>query len=351
LKPMTFLMLFLLLFLPGARAAGEEPLVLGYYPAWVKNEFPAGMLDFDVLTHIVHAFAWPDSGGDISVWEDFHYPELIAAVHRAGRKISVAFGGWGQCEGFPPVAADPALRAKFIRNALDFCRTHGYDGIDIDWEFPANPAERENLTLLVTELREAINAAGVPLLLTMAVSAGTWSGDHNDYEKLRDVVDWFNDMTYDFYGTWTDRAGHNAPLYATQESVNTSIVFLTEKMGVPPEKIMMGVPFYGRKFHARRLYGESTGGEGIAYRDIVRIMNEGGWSYHWDDVSRVPYLVNESGTELIFFDDPESIALKCRYAGEKNLRGVMIWALGSDYVDGGQPLLETIGRVMERTGD
>lgn len=337
--------------LPSLNCAAGESVVLGYYPAWVRNTFPASEVNFSILTNIIHAFAWPDSNGNILVWKNFFYPELIDATHKAGRKISVALGGWGQCRGFPPVAADPVKRATFIKNIIAFCEEHGYDGIDLDWEFPANPTERDNLTILVNEIRETTDRRGKPFLLTMAVSAGTWSGDHNDYDALKDKVDWFNDMTYDFYGTWTDHAGHNAPLYATQESVNTSIMYLTKKMGIPSEKVLLGIPFYGRKFNASQLYGASTGGDGIVYRDVVKSVRDGGWIYNWDDVSQAPYLVNDKNTGVIFFDDPKSIAIKCDYVKKQNLRGVMIWSLGSDFMDGSQPLLEAIGQTMGKTGN
>ena len=142
------------------------------------------------------AFAWPEADGSISLWEGFEYPELIDEVHKSGRKILVALGGWGNCEGFPPMSANPEIRARFISNIMEFCAQHGYDGIDLDWEFPANPEERDNLTTLVTDLRTAADKLGKPFLITMAISAGTWSGDHNDYTALKEKVDWFNDMTY-----------------------------------------------------------------------------------------------------------------------------------------------------------
>jgi len=264
--------------------------------------------------------------------------------------VSIAFGGWGQCEGFAPMAADPEIRAKFVKNTMDYCLENGYDGIDLDWEFPANPKERDDLTILIREFREAADKLGKPFLITMAISAGSWSGDHNDYPAIVDDIDWFNNMTYDFYGTWSSNAGHNAPLYASQESVNSSIRNLMRKYKIPAEKIMMGLPFYGRRFRATSLYGPSTGGEGVTYSKIVEIMNEGGWKYNWDDVSMVPYLTDEGGSEFLFYDNPESIAIKCAYAKEMKLPGVMIWAIGGDMIDGRQPLLDAIGENVDVLG-
>ncbi len=343
---MIVLLLFTLILSFSASSMSEE-LVVGYYRAWTREAFPPDKIDFNIVTHVIHAFAWPEADGSISTYENCPDPELVSAAHKAGRKVMIAFGGWGNCEGFPPMSADPAIRAKFVENVMEFCRKNGYDGVDLDWEFPANPEERDNLSVLVADLRKAADALGKPFLITMAISAGSWSGDHNDYEALADNIDWLNDMTYDFYGTWTDRAGHNAPLYASQESVNSSVMMLMRKFKMPPEKIMLGLPFYGRRFKTESLYGPSIGGDGVSYNSIVKLMNEGGWKYNWDDVSMVPYLVNEAETELLTYDTPESIAIKCAYAKDMKLRGMMIWALGGDYIDGSQPLLNAIGAHVD----
>jgi chitinase len=329
-----------------AAFCADKPVVLGYYPAWVKNTFPAEKNDFTILNHVIHAFAWPDSAGNLQFWEGFAYPELVDAAHKGGAKISVALGGWGQCAGFPPMTADPAIRKKFIGNLLEFCRKNGYDGADIDWEFPANPTEKNNLTVFVRELRAAADKLGNPFLITMAISAGTWSGDHNDYAALKQYVDWFNDMTYDFHGSWTPVAGHNAPLYGSQESVDSSISFLVKKMGVPPEKVVLGLPFYGRSFKTAGLFQPGSGGDAVHYKDVVRRIAEGGWKARFDDASMAPYLANADNTMHIFYDDPDSIMRKCRYAKDKKLRGVMIWALGSDLVDNSQLLLNAIGKAI-----
>ena len=119
-------------------------------------------------------------------------------------------------------------------------------------------------------------------------------------------------------------------------------------MEIPPEKILLGLPFYGRQFKTAMLFGPKSGGEGIIYKEIVRKRQEG-WKRMWDDVCMVPYLVNEDKNVMIFYDDPVSIANKCTYARSKKLRGVMIWSIGSDFMDGRQPLLETIGKNWEKT--
>ena len=91
-------------------------------------------------------------------------------------------------------------------NVINFITKHGYDGVDVDWEFPANPEEKASYSLLIRDLRKAGDKLDRQFLLTMAISAGTWSHAQNDYAELRKYVDWYNVMTYDYHGNWTMHA-------------------------------------------------------------------------------------------------------------------------------------------------
>ena len=133
-----------------------DVIVVGYYPNWLKQKLPAEKIKFQNLTHINHVFVWPEADGSISMYEDFIYPQLIEKVHNAGKKIMVTLGGWGQSDGFSTMAANSAARANFIENITNFCLNYGYDGVDIDWEHPANATDRNNMTILVYELRQAL---------------------------------------------------------------------------------------------------------------------------------------------------------------------------------------------------
>ena len=247
------------------------------------------------------------------------------------------------------MAANASTRANFIRNITDFCVEHGYDGVDLDWEFPANVTDRNNLTLLIYELRQAFNDKDSTLLITMAVPAGSWNGQWFDFSTMKNYVNWFGCMTYDFHGSWSDHAGHNSPLYTPSNdhcgSVHDGINYIHVSRGIPKEKILMGIPFYGKSFNATGLYAPHTGTTDYSYTDIVPLIGNG-WTYYWDNVSKVPYIMNSSFTKLITFDDSVSVRLKCEYAREKNLAGVMIWALGHDAIGYNQPLLTTIGKVI-----
>lgn len=323
--------------------------VVGYYPAWMKTTLPADKVRLDILTHLNHAFAWPLADGSITGYSNLDHPELIQATHDAGRKILISLGGFGQSQYFSPMAADAVARANFVKNLVAYVELHEYDGADFDWEFPQTSADRANLTTLVKEVREAFDNENPDWLVTMVAVPTDFNGRWHDYAALADYVNWFNLMAYDFHGSWTNHAGHNAPLYAPPTDFDGSghqgIQYLSINRQILKEQIHLGLPFYGREFNASRLYGPSTGGGEVVYSSIAP-RKSAGWTHHWDEVSKVPYLMNATNTQLVSFDDSLSLSLKCEYAKTNGLAGVMIWALGQDAFADAQPLVEAVGRAI-----
>ena len=330
-------------------AASAQKLCAGYYPAWRNAEYGPEKIPFENLTHVIHAFAWPLADGRIVSYAEIPDPGLVTAVHQAGKKILIALGGWGNCDGFSPMAASSSARSAFVANLVGFMTQNGYDGVDLDWEFPQNQADKTNCVFLVRDIREAFAGIDSSWVITMAVNAGDWVGQWMDYANLIPLVDWFNAMTYDFHGSWTPHAGHNAPLYApatdSDGSVHQGIQYLTVTRRIPKTKVLLGIPFYGKEFAATSLYGPQSGTKDLFFGDAMAKCDSG-WTYHWDAVSRVPFLTDPSGTRLITFDDTASVRLKCEYASDNGLGGVMIWALGEDIFQNRQPLLETIGEEL-----
>jgi chitinase len=285
------------------------------------------------------------------MYQDFLYPELNRQAHWEDKEILVSIGGWGNSYGFSEMAADSVSRMNFKQNIVDFCFDHDYDGVNIDWEYPESVADRNNLTLLVSEIRQAFNEEDSGMIITMAVSAGSWFGQWFDYTALKEYVDYFECMSYDFHGSWTDHSGHNSPLYAPatdpEGSVDTGFNYLHNTRGIPKDQLLIGMPFYGREFNSSQLYGPSSGSENEYGYGEIQPMIGNGWDYFWDDFSKVPYLINSEQTKLISYDDTMSIRLKCEYAIEKDVAGVMIWALGHDLIGNDTPLLETVGKKMK----
>lgn len=337
--------------------AQSQYRVIGYYPMWTRSTLPAGLVKFNFLTHINHAFAWPNTDGSLAFAETSVDTALIGEAHRAGRKVFLSFGGAGtlQTVNLATIAADPARRASFIANVVAHLRAYGYDGADMDWEGPQTRADKANEISLTRELYTAFHAADTSWRISMAVGVTNWSGQWHDFDSLRQYVAWFNAMTYDFHGSWSDHAGHNAPLYAPpgdlDGSVDLGIQYLSQTRNIPAGQLTLGLPFYGHEFQASTLYGPKTEPTvDVLYSEIPGKVS-GNWSYVWDAVSQVPYLLNFAGNRLTTFDDTTSLALKCAYAKAGGLSGVMIWALGQDKVGSGQPLMDAVGKAMTRTTD
>lgn len=330
-------------------ARGAERIV-GYYPSWIRTTLPAAKIRFQDITTIAHAFIWPRSDGSLDMYSDLVYPEMISKAHTAGVKVVISIGGWGQCDGFAPMAATAATRKIFIDNVIAFMKQQGYDGIDLDWEYPTGSAQRNTFTQLVREFRQAFDAAHPAWTISFVVPSGQYSGTTFDYAAVLDAVTWIGCMTYDFHGAWTNHAGHNAPLYApggeAEGSIDDSVLYL-KRLGIPASQLLVGVPFYGRRFSASRLYGPATGGDEITYAKLIPQIKPD-WNYVWDNTAKVPYYQDAAKTIFITFDDTASVRYKCEYVRNNKLGGLIIWALGQDYLGTQQPLLQTIGDRLKR---
>jgi chitinase len=335
--------------------------VVGYYPMWTRSALPVSAVRYASLTHINHAFAWPNPDGSISSSESNVDTALINATHRAGRKILLSFGGAGavQTSNFAVVTADSVRMKIFINNVIARLSAYHYDGIDLDWEGPSSQAERANEVALVRRLREVFQASNSPWLITMAIGASNWSGQWHDYTSLVPLVDWFNAMEYDFHGSWSTLSGHNAPLYTGSTptadpdyySIDLSMQYLTGTRAIPKAKLHLGLAFYGKSFGSSSLYSSYAGETELTYRDILNTVQASNWTYVWDSGSQVPYYRSTAPPMIITLDDSASIALKCQYAKNKGLAGVMIWELSQDVIGQRQPLLDAVGtQMMSVTG-
>jgi chitinase len=318
----------------------KSQILVGYYYSNYLG-YPHDLIDYNCLTHIAHAFAVPDKNGNLIFEDWFLYPELIKSAHRHDKKIVLSIGGWGNSEGFKFIARDPGVRQRFINNLIIFIKENGYDGADIDWEYPS-AEEKADFLNLISELREAFNISGIEIL-SAAIPAIDW---HNvfDAEVLCNNLDWVGVMTYDFYGPWERTTGHNTALYSTTRqglSVDYSIKHYLEK-GFQPWKLCMGMEFVGYKFNSKGLYESHTGAKSIAYNKVMELPVDM-WEYFWDDQAKVPYFFNPDSLKFVTIDNASSIDIKTDYIINNGLAGVIIWKLGLDYRNGSNELLNIAG--------
>ncbi|GAA4274813.1 hypothetical protein GCM10022258_41090 [Aquimarina gracilis] len=292
---------------------------------------------------------------------------LLELAHDNGVKVMASIGGWSMCKHFPEMAADPVKRARFIEDCKKLINM-GFDGIDLDWEYPGpfpgmnftgTNADYANFENLVEEIRAAI---GPDKLITAAMAADYKKLEGFNWSRLSNTMDYFNMMTYDFNGGWSNIAGHNAPVYpydgAEAPDFNWQTL-LTRMigMGVPTYKINFGAPFYGRGVVTdgtadlnaptvkRNVTIQPDGPISTAadYTNWPLEVYDGtpnhffikqktgpgtGWTRKWDDQAKVPYMVK--GNFFLSYDDEESITEKAKFINTNNLAGTIIWTVFGD---------------------
>jgi GH18 family chitinase len=342
-------------FFPSSLVLAQQ-ITVGYYAAWKSSILPFNEVKYSHLTHINVAFAYPLSNASLAFLGDgIPFPQLVSSAHAVGTKVLISVGGAANSNYFAAATSIAELRGKLIENLVSFLQSTGYDGVDLDWETPTNSTETAQATTLVQEMRNRFNQVNSSWLITMAVPPTDYGGQHFDFPNLLASVDWFNVMCYDFYGSWSSYAGHDAPLYQTPAdptragSDSSAVVYMVSR-GVPKSKFVLGIPFYGVQFYARGLYQRLTNSatSNPLYADVLNDLATG-WVYHWDDVAKVPYLTNADSTQFITFEDTNSVKLKVAFSVHQGLAGVMIWEISQDLVsNGSQPLLEAMDNIRRK---
>jgi len=335
-----------------SASAWGRPRVVAYYMYWTTDTYPCTKIDYSQITHIAHAFVWPLTNGTLNVHRNYLYPQLVQEAHSNGVKVIVSVGGGSKSVNFSTMANDPVARSNFVYQLTSFSVSNHYDGVDIDWEAPANATDRANFTALVQELRAAFNAVNSNLTLSAAVRSTADSGQWLDLDQVMGAFDWIGVMTYDYHGPWSAHAGYDAPLYRSVADthngywVDASVQYFLSR-NVPREKLLLGIPLFACQFDATGLYAANTAGSDLTYADVRQKLSNG-WTRVWDSTSLVPYAVNAAHTQLITYDDPVSVRYKCEYAVNHGLGGAILWALGQDLYEGQTPLLDVVGSNLLR---
>jgi chitinase len=306
------------------------------------------------MTRINYAFANIKDG---EIVEGFtHDAENFAILNTLKRsnptlKILVSVGGWTWSGGFSDAALTSRSRERFISSAVRFIERYKLDGLDIDWEYPGQPGsgntfrpeDKKNYTLLLAELRQRFDKEQTRLHRRLYTSIATGASarflENTEMAKVQNYVDTVNLMTYDFY-VGGPSTGHDAPLFrnsADPKHVSADLsVTAYEQAGVPARKIVLGLPFYGRswgevanKNHGLFQPGKAAKGVHFSYPELPDLLATG-FLRHWDAEASVPYLYNPQTHIFVTYEDPQSIATKCKYVMDRKLRGIMFWEYSND---------------------
>ena len=293
----------------------DGPVVAAYVTGWHEfKELP----DCSVLTHINYAFGNVNKTYDgVTIQHPERLRQLVELKKDHQIYIVLSIGGW-TAGGFSEMASTDKRRKAFARDCKRIVKEFGLDGIDIDWEYPSSseagisssPADINNFTLLMKALRKAL---GKSYQLSCATIA---DARFVDFKTIEPYVDLVNIMMYDV----GNPPYHHAALYRSEMSgrVTAEEAFqLHLNAGIPAHKLVLGVPFYGRSVKG---FGDTAYGALVKRTDVTRM---------WDDVAKAPYLMKD-GEFVCTYEDPESLAWKCRFIKETGMRGAMYWEYRND---------------------
>ncbi|BCN31452.1 glycosyl hydrolase family 18 protein [Anaeromicropila herbilytica] len=333
--------------------------MVGYYAAWAAySAFTPDKLDATKLTHINYSFA--NIGSDYKI--TLGYPDVdltnftkLNALKQINPSLKtlISVGGWSWSARFSDAALTDASRTVFADSIVDFIVKYGFDGVDIDWEYPVGgglstnihrPEDKQNFTLMLQKIREKLDARGVidnkHYLLSIAGASGSWYINNVELGILHKYLDYANIMTYDIHGTWDSYTDFNAPLYNNTDTSPQYKGSVDEYVkawinaGFPASKIVLGVPFYGYIYKAvtnqnNGLYQTYSGGQSISYASIAaNYLNASGYVRYFHSQSMVPWLFN--GNTFITYDDEISMAKKAQYMKANSLGGIAMWELSQD---------------------
>ncbi|KAK6954374.1 hypothetical protein Daesc_004341 [Daldinia eschscholtzii] len=336
------------------------------------------------LTHVYYAFADIDADGTVKSSDPVvdlqkRYPEDSLSnrtrnaygavkqlyIHKKWNrnlKVLLSIGGWNYSPKFVTAAATDSARYRFANSAVKLVTDWGFDGIDIDWEYPANDVEKENFVKLLQACRQAFDRHsllhGVRYRFTISVAS---PASPLNYEKLdlfamNRYVDSWHLMAYDYSGSWDTVSGHQANVFSYESSAESKrlstddAVRHYESQGIHPQKILLGLPLYGRAF-------EGTSGLGQNYTSVGQGGPQPGVYYYkdlpkpgaeviYDDVAKATYSYDAATKELVSYDDVRSTTYKSQYLKWRRLGGAFFWEASGDK-GGAQGLVNTMSKNLD----
>ena len=314
-------------------------IVSAYIPEWgFDGTLRAG--DAERLTHVNFAFAVVENGlGSVSHWKNGAH--IKAFNQKKGHIISVlSVGGWG-AGGFSNACLTPEGRENLAQSLVDIVNEYGFDGIDMDWEYPgmdmagidASPADKDNYTELIRLLREKQKLGAV---VSMAAGALQECIDNLDLPELLKTMDFINLMTYDM-SPW-NKVGYHTALFPSdvEGMTGAAAADLFEKAGWPRNKLTLGAAFYSRNYKdvdglVAAFAGPHPGW--VHFHELYPRGNALPTGIQYDEKAQTAFFYDAQNREFMSFDCPRSLRAKKKFARDTGLGGVMFWQYYGDTDD------------------
>jgi chitinase len=330
----------------------------GYWSKYQTPPYSHAQIPYHMLTHINHAGPSFDASGTLSIPDGFIEPELNEQAHARGVKVLLLLGG-----DFTGLETSGELQT-LVDNIKAFEKEHHYDGVDMDWEYPATTADRNFFVKLMEALRQSKPD------YTLSIDVAPWGGYGYDLKQLQLSTNYFNIMMYDCAGPWDQYGQLNSPIFwdyhdpapwecqpggSVQDAAD---IFLK---AVPARQLTMGTPFYGYYYTAiKKLFAEcpawvlNNPNNGDTCGNSVWTLNYGpnikprinkdGWYTQYDQIAYVPYMLKKNGDDgYITYDDAFSTYFRVWYSDwDRGLGGTFMWSLDADYDGHSQDLLNAM---------
>ena len=312
-----------------SKAPYQENVVFGYLPWWIEKEYYEN-IDFDLLTHISAFSAEVNPDGSIAEDHGWPWTGLINRAHASGVRVVLTMTLFGDTNVLT-LLENSVSRERFFQEVHDRLRVSNADGVNIDFEGPGANGWPSLINGFMADLTTYLHNEFPGCEVSFAAPPVDW-GQRWDYVGLAESCDYLFVMGYAFSGSWSERTGPTAPLTGGSRNISTT---LSGDFGAvtrtTPEKLILGVPYYGCQWRTDIPDPRASTIEFIRHPRIATTFEDlPDRDRLWDEISSTPWYRYKDGQRWmqVWYDDPQSLALKYNLAVEHGLKGVGMWALG-----------------------